>query len=799
MSSINFRIYGDQIYGFTNKYLTEYISPEIAKEDFLDKFNSGKLSYENISTKKAILISPQINLDELTIEKVDINIPNETENLSLYLYNIKAVISLTEINNDEIEKIIINERKTLTDKFIDFVIKKIEKKESSKSFLEGLIENFVNRAINGLSLDLTNIELILKYKKYIFIFIIENISYSEEIGIKLNNISILFEEDSNRKNVINKFSINIEINQDEIINKNENDDLNNENNNERVEGNEINKNDTEANKPNTKNRKNKLNISITNFEYEENQNVFYAIKSIYDLFNDMEYQKTFLRYKKLIQFHKPKKIAQIEDNLESNDESQNGCYKANYYLAQWYYAIKTVIKLQKYIGHNKEYIFDLIESSQTKISKKYLEDNSAISNLLLPTEICLLKSTKDKVEKQLLDNKKGGGLTKAFSFFFGGGDDDDNKELTEDERNELDSIYTDEYIMKYLSGLVDNKRNSSNPLSEKLKNFMSNLSISINVQKIEYILINLNENEIKNKCNLFIKDANININLLNQNLDFELNIRDIGTLLNESLFNDRFDDVDYLIQVKKEPNNDVIQLNLGFNNIILNEEILIFILEYYYSMVFPNKNKLFHKIDYFPKINKDDNIQKEKDSNISDNKTNNISILSIIDNCKISNIPSLTLLNSNNKKIDFNLDNCSLTKNKLNFTLNIQDSYGTILDNYDFNFIREQDSTNQKFILHLEETLNITISKKSSAFIFITILKIMTIFKNIKKTPNVNDVNKNSINGNEEDEKLFHFNYVKYKDIDIDFKTIFLDIIFNDINIEINEQRRSNNRRSDFE
>ena len=790
MSSINFRIYGEQIYGFTNKYLTEYISPEFDKEEFLNKFNSGQLSYENISIKKAISINLQINLDELTIEKVDINIPNETENLSIYLNNIKAVINLLEINNDDIEKIIINERKALIEKFIDFTIKKIEKKESSKSFIEGLIENFINRAINGLSLDLNNIELIFKCKKYIFIFIIEKISYSEENGIKLNNISILFEEDSIRKNVINKFSINIEINQDEKINKKENEENNEAHNNEKVEDNEISKNDTEVNKTNIENKKNILNISITNFEYEENQNVFYAIKSFYDLFNDIEYKKTFLRHKKLIQFHKPKKITQNKDNLEKNEENGNKANKTSNYISQWYYAIKTVIKLQKYIGHNKDYIFDLIESSQIKISKKYLEDNEAISNLLLPTEICLLKSTKDKVEKQLLDNKKGGGLTKAFSFFFGGGDDDDNKELTEDERNELDSIYTDDYIMKYLLGLVDNKNNSSNPLSEKLKNFINNLSISINIQKIEYILNNLYENGINNKCNLFIKDVNLNFNLLNKNFNFELNISDIGTLLNESLFSDRFDDVNYLLQVKKESNNDLIQLNLGFNNIILNEEIFIFLLTYYYSIKLPNKIKLFHKIDYYSKINQDENIKTENVLNNSNYKIN-VDILSIIDKCKISNIPSLTLLNSDNNKIEFNLDNCSLTKNKLNFTLNIQDSFGIILDNYDFNFILEKNFINHKFIFHLEETLNITLSKNSTFFIFITILKLNTIFKNLKNNYNINDENKNNVNGNEEDEKLFYFNYVKYKDIDIDFKNIFLDIIFKDINIEINEKKCS--------
>ena len=89
-------------------------------------------------------------------------------------------------------------------------------------------------------------------------------------------------------------------------------------------------------------------------------------------------------------------------------------------MPKWYYAIKTVLKLQKYIGNKKDYILDLIESSQIKITKKYIKNNSDIENILIPTEINLLKSTKEKVEEKLLENKKGGGLTKAFSFFLEG-------------------------------------------------------------------------------------------------------------------------------------------------------------------------------------------------------------------------------------------------------------------------------------------------------------------------------------------------------------------------------------------
>ena len=815
MTSINFRIYADQIWGFSQKYITEYISPEIEKEDFTTKFKSGKLSYDNLSTKKVIPINPQMSLDELNIQKIDVNIPNETENLSIFLNNAKAVISLSEISNDEIEKMIINERKGLIDKFMAFVIKKIEKKESSKSFIEGLIESFVNRAINGLSLDFNNIELILKFKKHIFTFMIEKISYSEEDGIKLNNVSLSLEEDSITNVIINKFSINIDINPDNKIKKIENEEkkeenLNNENNeengnNENNVDDKVNKdenNNNNINKPNEENKKNKLYITMTNFEFELNQNIFYAINDIYDLFSSIEYQKVFLRYKKLIQFHKPKQSENIENN--ENVENNNDNIKHNYYISLWYYAIKTVIKLQKYIGHKKDYIFDLIESSQLKISKKYLENNSKIENILLPTEINLLKSTKEKVEKQLLENKKGGGLTKAFSFFFGGGGDDEKKELTEEEKNELNMIYTDDYIIKYLLGLTDNNTGSNNPLNEKIQKFTSDLLVMINVEKIELVLINLNERDNNNKCNLFIKDINLNFDLINKKYNFEMNINDIGSLLNESLFSDRIDD-NYLIQVKKEQNNELIKLNLGFNNIVLNEEIFIFILTYFYSLKIPKKIKLFHNVDYSSKINKNENKEKEKEKeeenkqneNLIDNEENkDQDTLSILDNFSISHIPSLSLLNSDDNKIEFNLSNCSFTKNLLSFTINIQDSFGTILDNYSFNFHREQDGNKQKFKFHLEEPLNIILSKKSTFFLFVTYLKLKAISeKIIKNSKNKNAEEKDGVNvidnKKEENINLFCFNYVEYKNVDIDFNNICLDIILSDVNIEMYEKKCS--------
>ena len=581
--SINLRIYADQIYGFTQSYMKEYISPDIIKEDFINNFKSGILNYESISTKKKIKINPQIDLSELNIQNFEINIPNETGNLSLMFGKLKVLLDLNEINNEEIENIILMERKNLIDGFINFVIKKIEKKEESKSFIEGLIETFVNRAINGLKIDLNNLEINIKYKNHLICFDIEKISYCEEKGIQMNNFSISLIEDGNKKDILKKFSMNIELKL-----KNENIDKKEENKEEIKEENVKSENDENKIENNKKEviideNKNKLNISITNIEFNINQNAIYALNDIFDLFNTTQYKKIFLRYKKLIQFHKPKK---------SED-------KNIHYISLWYYAIKTVIKLQKYIGRKKHFIFDLIENTQEKLVKKYLDDNNNINNLLLPNEIILLKSTKEKVEKQLLENKKGSGITQAFSFFFGGGGDDDKKELTEEEKKELNDIYTNDFIIKYLLGLNNEKKSGSNPFSNKIDKIINDLMINVQIDKIE-----IKENNYN--CNFFIKSIIINSNIINKKYDFEININDIGTLLNDSLFSEKLEDTNYLIQIKKENNSSMIKLNFGFNNIVLNEDMFIFLLTYLSS--FKNNSnliKLFHEVDYNQFINKE--------------------------------------------------------------------------------------------------------------------------------------------------------------------------------------------------
>ena len=132
-------------------------------------------------------------------------------------------------------------------------------------------------------------------------------------------------------------------------------------------------------------------MKISDFKFELNENIYYEFLNYYNIFDDARYKEIYIIYKNLIQFNRPIDINGKKD-----------------YKSLWFYAIKTVIKLQKYLKYNKEYIFDLLNSSQLKIIKKYInEENIDEKKFLLPDEINCLKATKEKVEKKVIENKKG--------------------------------------------------------------------------------------------------------------------------------------------------------------------------------------------------------------------------------------------------------------------------------------------------------------------------------------------------------------------------------------------------------
>ena len=275
MSKINFRLYGDQIYGLSSKYLQEYIKPEIKKEDFLSSFKNGHINIKITGIKKQINILPQLIIKDIKSEKIVINIPDENSNLSMEISKLKLMLIVKELNEEEILSLLINKRKSLVKKFIKEAIKSIEKKSKS-DFLENLLDNFLNSAINGLQINFNDIEIYLKCKNFLFLLKIENVIYNEKDGIKINDINLIFNDANNTNNkcdIIKKLNAVINIKGSKDINK----------------------------------ENNELKVNLSNLNIEINQNVFKGISNVVQIFKDVNYKLIFLRYRKLIEFNKPKK------------------------------------------------------------------------------------------------------------------------------------------------------------------------------------------------------------------------------------------------------------------------------------------------------------------------------------------------------------------------------------------------------------------------------------------------------------------------------------------------------------
>ena len=86
--------------------------------------------------------------------------------------------------------------------------------------------------------------------------------------------------------------------------------------------------------------------------------------------------------------------------------------------------------------------------------------------------------------------------------------------------------------------------------------------------------------------------------------------------------------------------------------------------------------------------------------------------------------------------------------------------------------------------------MNIVISKDTSFFIFLTYLKLKEIPNNIKYIKEKN-INNNDDEITDEINKLFCFNYVEYKEINIDFNNYNGEFLINELNIELNEKKCS--------
>ena len=224
MSNINLRTYGNMIYGNISKYLTEYIEPDINKDEFIEMFNKGKLNVDNLKLKngKNFIIDSKFKLSFFSCKIFEAMIPDENSNLEIYIKEAKISINLIELNYDNLEEILISEIKSFTDNYINYAIQKVQNKDNAPSMIEGMIQNIILKIINNdFKFEIKNIEISLKFNDIILIFSIDKIQFNKE-EIKIEKINVLLKETFLEMNILNNLRFNIKIDNSNDIEKKEN-------------------------------------------------------------------------------------------------------------------------------------------------------------------------------------------------------------------------------------------------------------------------------------------------------------------------------------------------------------------------------------------------------------------------------------------------------------------------------------------------------------------------------------------------------------------------------------------------
>ena len=684
MANINLRLYGDQIYPNISKYISQYISPEIQKDEFISMYKSGTLELKEISLKESFSLNPQIKIDNAFISSIKINIPDEKENFGISINNIKCLLTISDIAENEVEKLLIEKKKKLIAEFIDFAIKKIQKKDGA-SFFDNLINSVIEKIINGLFIDIEKLELNIRTQKednIYLTFLIEDMHYSFDKGIIINNTNVLYQEEDIKTNIIEKFSINIDFK-----------------------------------KSNENSVSNKININVNNVNINLNKKIFFLLSSILNIFDETNYIKIYIIYKKLILYYKPKII--------ENEKKD--------FIALWRFAIKTIIKLQKYLKYKKYNIFNLANFSQIKIMENYLKNKENENKILLTEDNNILKATKKEVEKKILNDKNSNVLANAFSFFFGAKKEEKKDELTEEEKQIMEDIYKDENIIKYLNNEIGNSSNSFNIIYEKIKTFFLNISINFDFNGLQ---VNLkNENKIYD-FNCFMTDLKFEINYIENILDFKLYISDIGFKNNISLFLKKNSQHSIIISRDKDG---VIGLKLGFETIQFDLEEFKGIFIFLNTIKTEKRRKIF-----YDKLNI---INEERNKDLLNQIKNNIFNFSFKNFFKLSNIPSLSILAKDNN-IEINIFDYSLEQNSIKFHININDSYGKIINDLYMNLELKENN----LLVPIETPIEIIFQKEF-------LLNVIRYYAEYKKEIIKDNKNNNNIFFEKHD-KLFEFNNI---------------------------------------
>ena len=719
MANINMRLYAEQIYGLSSSFLNEYIFPSIEKENFISMFKNGLIQYDKINTKKEIKIYYSISMSNILLNSLEVNIPDENSHLIINIKGFKSNLLLSKISENDLEEIMILQKKNLKEKFIKDLFNKITNKTESSSFIEGLIENIIKKIIDGLQINISNVELLVQFEKFQFLVKINNLEITienKELKIDFKGLSISYINDINTKleeDIISKSDINLKF----IIKDKENAE-NDEN--------------KESNEPPCH-----LKININILKINLNSEIIQSVFDIINYYRDIKYNKIYHRYKKLIYFHRPK-----NDNNNKN------------YKLLWLYAINTIIKLRKLICFNDFNIFELLNSTQQKI----IENQNNNENYILCNNINLLCSTKNIVEKKIIDSKDSI-ANKFFSFF---STKSEEKTLTEEEKKMLEDAYEKKNLEKYLLNGGFENNNNEKEIIKKIKYYLSNFEINIILGKILITFNNkcmIKEDEDLNKSNIYISKIIFCLKYLDNKCKFNININDIGKNENESFGTHNIVDKDNHIN-----NNDLLQIlydknDLNFylgKNIEIPENILYLIICYsnFIKQNIINYNKwcIFHK------------VKKEKNKNDKNQL-----------NIKIPFLPSLTLLTNDKNKIDLSISDCSWTNKLISFKLELKDLYSKIIDNCQFNILKDEE--NQKYTINLVNPLNVNISSNV----------IQNLIKNYKI------INNSIFSGKVNKDLLFDFKFIKYNNNlnNIELFNNNIIILINDLNCIIKDNENA--------
>ena len=441
MSKINLKAFSGKIYTFLSPYIVEYLSNEISKESFIQMMNEGTLSFDSLKTKdtKTITLCEMINVNSVTASKVEIKMPNETQNLSVSIGDVIVNASIKELNDDDIANMINKEYNNLSGQFIKYAIDTVEKNKGGLlGDLSFIADIFIKNLIQNFHLDIDSIKISLNDK---FLFSISNVHVknSDEFVFDVNNIGVSVETISIIEHLGIKGKMTVREDKKYIC-----------------------------------------NVSIDNgINVDINAKIFKAIDALKN--EILKNYKKIKKYKNKLQ----------EEGKKINKEEQKR-------IVDEYYEGKM---------NNKIGIIDKID---------------------------FLEYSKEKTQKQLIENKKNNKGKKLFSFFLGGGDKDDQSknELNEEETKNLNEIYTKEHIESFIKGKIEIK--TKNPIKDKALLFISSIKEStLLISQIKISLINNNNNVSLLISNLMssytsndtIKISTISINdifVIHNNINYNL-------------------------------------------------------------------------------------------------------------------------------------------------------------------------------------------------------------------------------------------------------------------------------------